>query len=148
MDGVGLRPATDGDIELVYRITEDAMRGYVEATWGRWESDEQREYCRRSFSTGTHRIVQVDGEDVGVLAVAEHPTHVQLEKLYLLAASRRRGVGSELLPRVLGVGQSAGLPVRLRVLAVNIAAQRFYARHGFTVSEHTAERVFMERAYE
>ena len=146
MERFSLRAAAENDMEFVHQVTEDAMREYVEATWGRWAPVEQREKCRKSFNPNTHKIVQVGGKEVGVLAVQEHVTHVQLEKLYLLAGSRRCGLGSELLQHVVRIGQAKHLPVRLRVLAVNTAAQRFYARHGFTVSSRTTERVFMECA--
>jgi ribosomal protein S18 acetylase RimI-like enzyme len=148
MPSVVLRPATEEDIEFVFRVTEDAMRGHVEATWGRWLVEEQRENCIRSFNEGTHKIIRSDAEEVGVLAVAEHPTHVQLEKLYLMAGARRQGLGSHLLAQVVGLAHASHRPVRLRVLAVNTAAQRFYKGHGFTVSSQTPERVFMERACE
>jgi ribosomal protein S18 acetylase RimI-like enzyme len=36
--------------------------------------------------------------------------------------------------------------VRLRVLKVNTAAQRFYVEHGFRVESETPERVFMTHA--
>ena len=35
------RPATLEDLAFTYAITEDAMRGYVEETWGGWDEEEQ-----------------------------------------------------------------------------------------------------------
>jgi len=35
-----MRPATPDDLALAYEITEDAMRGYAEETWGNWDEED------------------------------------------------------------------------------------------------------------
>jgi hypothetical protein len=32
-----LSPTSESDLDFVYRVTEAAMRGHVEKTWGIWE---------------------------------------------------------------------------------------------------------------
>lgn len=140
---VSLRAATTDDLAFGYTVTESAMRAYVEQTWGAWDEAGQRALNQRTFTPDTHRIVCVDGQPVGIVAVEHHALHVQLEKLYLLPVARGRGVGSQVLSGVLQAAFAAGRPVKLRVLAVNLAAQRFYRRHGFEVTITTPERLFM-----
>lgn len=147
MPKIELRPATADDAALVFVISEAAMRGYVEQTWGRWVADEQQERHRNSYHPEHHQIVLADGAPAGVLAVEEHGTHLQLAKLYLLARWRNQGVGTRLLQGVLARARAAGKPLRLRVLAVNVSAQRFYARHGFTTTGRTPERRFMQAGH-
>ena len=36
-----MRPASQDDLALTYAITEDAMRDYIEETWGNWDEEEQ-----------------------------------------------------------------------------------------------------------
>lgn len=143
MESIELFPASMEDEAFAFRVTEAAMRGYVEQTWGRWNADEQRANHSTSFKPDTHQIVRVGEQAAGILAVVEHPSHVQLEKLYLLPEFRNQGVGAYLLALVLAHAKSSGKPLRLRVLAVNKSAQRFYIRHGLQVTETTLERVFM-----
>ena len=119
------------------------MRTYVERTWGAWEPLLQRENHDQSFKTGTHQIILVSGERAGILASEDFGTHVQLEKLYLLPRFGNAGVGSQLLASLLRSAAIAGKPVLLRVLSANLSAQRFYVRHGFRITNTTAERVFM-----
>lgn len=144
-----LRNATADDLALTYTITEDAMRGYVEQTWGRWDPQVQLDKHRSNYTPETHHIVMVPGEGAeesaaGLVAVEELPTHTWLVKLYLLAAWRNRGIGAHLLQGVQQAAREQGKPVRLRVLRVNTPAQRLYARHGFRIIDETAERLFME----
>jgi GNAT superfamily N-acetyltransferase len=141
---VDLRAATAQDMAFSFRVTEDAMRGYVELTWGAWQPVVQRHAHDAAFRADTHTVVMVDGLPAGIVAGEALLTHLQLHKLFLLSGFRNRGVGSQLLRHLLDAAALARLPVRLRVLAVNQSAQRFYARHGFVVARATPERVYMQ----
>lgn len=143
MPRYSLRAARDTDFEFSFLVTQDAMKEYVEATWGEWNAGAQREAHAKSFDVETYQVVCVAGQEAGILAVEDHPAHVQLEILYLLAGFRNSGVGAALLQDVLARARGAGKPVRLRVLRVNTSAQRFYARHGFVTTSATRERCFM-----
>lgn len=138
-----LRDATKDDLQVTYAITEDAMRGYVEEAWDKWDPAEQREKHRVNFTPETHRIILVEGDVAGFVAIEEFPTHVWLVKLYLLARCRGQGIGSQVLQGVLKDAKARGKPVTLRVLRVNKRAQALYARHGFHVSEETPDRLLM-----
>lgn len=139
-----LRAATADDQALTYAITEDAMRGFVEQTWGRWDPEEQRRKHAEDFTPATHRIVLVGDEAAGLVALEDQPDHLWLVKLYLRAPYRGRGFGSQLLRDVLAAARAQGKPVRLRVLRVNTGARRLYERHGFRVVDESAERLFMQ----
>ena len=137
------RAATQNDLALTYAITEDAMRGYVEATWGKWDADEQLKKHRTNFTPETYRIILIEDEVAGLIAVEEFPSYVWLVKLYLLAKYRGQGVGSQVLESVQETARAKGKPVTLRVLRVNKRAQALYAKHGFKVTEENAERLHM-----
>jgi GNAT superfamily N-acetyltransferase len=140
---VEVRPATEDDSALAYDISEEAMRAYVEATWGGWDVSLQQRGHAESFTPSTHWIVHVDDQPAGVVAAELQPSHIQLVKLYLRAAARGRGVGSLILRALLRSAAARQQPLRLRVLAVNTRARAFYARHGLREAFRTAERVFM-----
>ena len=143
MHPLRLRDATEADLQATYEITEDAMRGYVEETWGTWNPEEQQQKHRLNFTPETHRIILVEDEVAGIIAVEDLPSHVWLVKLYLLARFRGQGIGSHLLGGVLTNAKAQGKPVTLRVLRVNKRAQALYAKHGFHVTEETPERLVM-----
>ena len=140
---LSMRPATQDDLALTYAITEDAMRGYVEEAWGGWDEEEQMEKHRAHFTPETYKIILVKDEVAGLVAVEEFPSHVWLVKLYLLARYRAQGIGSQVLQGVQSDATMKGKPVTLRVLRVNKRAQELYAKHGFKVTEKSAERLHM-----
>jgi GNAT superfamily N-acetyltransferase len=141
---IEVRQATEADSALAFSITEEAMRTYVQATWGRWDPVFQQRGHAESFASSTHWVVLADGESVGIVAAELESSHIQLVKLYLRAHARGRGIGALILSALLRSAARRGQPLRLRVLAVNTRAQAFYAQHGFRESFRTAERVFME----
>ena len=138
-----MRPATQDDLALTYEITEDAMRGYVEESLGNWDEAEQLQKHRTNFTPETYRIILIENEVAGLIAVEEFPSHIWLVKLYLLAKYRGQGIGSQVLQSVQNSATAQGKPVTLRVLTVNKRAQALYAKHGFKVTEESAERLHM-----
>ena len=138
-----LRRAVESDFETVFAITMETMRAYVEATWGVWDDAEHRSRIGATFDPSTHRLVHVDGQLAGLLAVEEHPEHVQLVKVFLLPRFQGLGFGARLVRQVLEQAAAQGRSVRLRVLRVN-PAQRLYLRLGFVITDETPERLYME----
>ena len=143
MPHLRMRPATQDDLALTYAIAEDAMRGYVEETWGNWDEEEQLQKHRTNFTPETYRIILDKDEVVGLVAVEEFPSHIWLVKLYLLEMYRNQGIGSQVLQAVQKSATAQGKPVTLRVLRVNKRAQALYAKHGFKVTEEGAEHLHM-----
>jgi GNAT superfamily N-acetyltransferase len=137
-----LRPAVEADFEFVCTVTEAAMRGYIEQTWGPWDPSRQRDNARKSFSAGICQNISIQGQAAGILAVETHDTHLQLEKIFLLPEFQSKRIGTFLVKNLVARAASEGKPVRLRVLRVN-PARRLYERLGFTVTDMTAERVYM-----
>ena len=72
----------------------------------------------------------VDGEPAGRLYVDRRADEIRLIDIALMPAFRRRGIGGELLKRVLDQGREAGLPVQIHV-EHNNPAMRLYDRLGF-----------------
>lgn len=141
---VELRQATSTDEALVYQVTEATMRTYVERAFGPWVESFQRKIIGKSFHPATHQVILVDGCAVGIIAAPVHDSHIQLEKLFVMPRFQRQGIGSRLLRDLLRSAAAQRKPIRLRVLAVNIDARRFYERFGFVVTNTTPERIFME----
>ena len=54
-----LRPILAEDSELAYAITREAMRDYVEQTWGPWIEADQRERHVQAFRSGTQDFIVV-----------------------------------------------------------------------------------------
>jgi ribosomal protein S18 acetylase RimI-like enzyme len=133
-----LRPATEADRAFLFRLHCVAMRESVEALWG-WDEQLQRRIFDERFDRMRFQVIQVDGEDAGVLDVQERGDEVFLKLIELLPAHRGKGIGTSIIRWL----QARGKPVTLRVLTTNPRAVALYRRLGFRVVKETPERLFM-----
>ena len=136
MPNITLRPATRGDAAFALHVTEACMRAYAEQTWGSWNA------CA-DLDLACDKVVQLEGQDIGLLGVERHPDHWFIDKLYLLPAYQRQGLGSTLLRRLIDSARSARVQLRLTVLEVN-PARRLYQRQGFVVTHTVPPRHHMQ----
>jgi GNAT superfamily N-acetyltransferase len=142
-EAVALRDGRADDLEFLFALFKVSLGPYVEQTYGPWQEDAQRQRFFQLTNPAAHQIVECGGEPIGCLNVERSTDALELHRVFLLPAFQRRGIGSRLVRRLLAEAESAGLPVRLRVLRVN-PAQRLYARLGFAVIGQTETHVLME----
>jgi ribosomal protein S18 acetylase RimI-like enzyme len=138
-----LRRANAEDAEFAFGVLKETMREYVISTWGTWLEEESRRQTVEQVSAGRTEIIELNGVPVGIQSIERAGTHIQLEQLYLREAFQRRGLGTQLVKKLLEEARKSKLPIRLRVLVVN-PAKKLYQRLGFVVVERTAVRYFME----
>lgn len=136
MHDISLRAATSDDAAFALHVTEACMRVYAEQTWGTWNG------CA-DLDPAFDKIIQLAGHDIGLIGVDRRSDVWFLDKLYLLPAYQRRGLGSLLLQRLIEDARSAQVRLRLTVLEVN-PARHFYERHGFVLTHTISPRHHME----
>jgi ribosomal protein S18 acetylase RimI-like enzyme len=124
-----LRPATERDYELLWKIQRTSIGPYVDATWG-WDKAFQRSYFDEHFDHRKYQIILVGKSDAGFLSLGLREDHVYLANLALLPPYQRRGIGAAVVEYVIQQANQANLPIRLQVLKSN-PARRFYERLGF-----------------
>ena len=90
-------------------------------------------------------MVQLSGEDVGVLVVDRAPDCLKVNQLFIRPEHQGRGIGEALMKRVIADAEGHGLPIRLRVLNTNPRAAAFYRRLGFAETGKTDTHAVMER---
>lgn len=140
-----LRQATGDDAQLFYDVIDRTMREFIIATWSRWnESRVRQESLEKSISPKA-RIILVGDVAVGVFVVERHPTHIQLEQIYLLPEYQCLGIGTALINNLIAEAKQSALPICLRVMVVN-PATKFYERLGFVVTEATPDFFVMQKA--
>lgn len=139
---VTFRQATEADKEFLYQLHVAAMGEYVAATWG-WHEDWQREYFNRKWDPQTQQIIQVRGQDAGVLVLHWEPQRILLELIELLPIFQGHGVGTAVIRNLQQEARLQKLPIILTVLKANQPAHRLYTRLGFRVTEEREERYVM-----
>ena len=145
MEKLTLRKATDDDNEFAFQVKRAAMKDYVRLVW-RWNENRQRQLHARRFGEQDFRIISLNGKDVGIMSVAVEPECILVNQLYILPDYQGRQVGRKCMLMVLDHAGNLGLPVRLRVLKVNVRAMTFYKRLGFTITEDSDTHVLMQHA--
>jgi ribosomal protein S18 acetylase RimI-like enzyme len=139
-----LRPVNPDDAPLFYQLTDLTMRGFILATWGRWDEARVQSESHTNSRSPNAQIIEVDNIGIGVFRVARYPTHIELEQIYLLPEYQRMGIGTVLINRLITEAKESIVPVRLRVLVVN-PAKKLYECLGFVVTETTPEFFYMEK---
>ena len=90
------------------------------------------------------RIITLDGADVGWVQTRTEPDALFLAQIFLEPSFQGRGIGTEVLRRILGEAGNAGRAVKLGVVKSN-RAQRLYRRLGFQVTHEDERKFYMRR---
>ena len=91
--------------------------------------------------SGPGQIIEVDGIDAGWVVSTERDSEVYLAEIMVLPELRGRGIGTEVIRRLLATGK----PARLQVSAMNHGAIRLYTRLGFRRTGGDEMQWMMER---
>jgi len=122
---ITLRRAKPEDVDWLDEFYESLMRPYVELTHV-WDENRFREI----YNTETISVIQLNGEDIGMLKTEKRIDHIYLGDIQLKEAFQRRGIGTSLIRDVIEKAKADGLPLRLRVLKEN-PVMKLYNRLGF-----------------
>ena len=141
------RLATPGDAGEIARMLHDFNVEFDTPSPG---PDVLAPRLRRLLSADETRCVLAGTPPVAVALVTLRPNVwyegrvALLDELYVVPRLRDRGIGSAVMVHLLGWARTAGVDlVEINVDEADVDAQRFYERHGFTMTEpHTGERAF------
>jgi len=129
--------------EFALAVKKEAFAPHIMERWG-WDERLQREtHAERWAEKRFFRIVR-DRESIGVVSIDEAPDHVIVGEFYIFSSFHRKGIGTEVLTRILRETDAKGLPVRLQCLKWNPAVT-LYKRLGFAVTSVSDTHFLMER---
>lgn len=112
------------------------MRAVIEVVWG-WNAQFQEQFFREHFQPERLRIIEVDGEAVGVIGFDIDAYRSYIGPIEVDPRFQGRGIGSAALAEMFTIADAAGVPCTLQVLKVNERAFRLYRRAGFEVFDET-----------
>ncbi len=141
-----LRPASSSDFDFLRQLHRLTLKPYVEQVWG-WDEAQQEKLLRDRFDPEKLKIIQQNGNDIGLLQVELKPEETFLGNILLLPDVQGRGLGGKIVESVIGQANQAGQPVTLTVLKPN-PAKKLYERLGFIVTSEDEVRFFMKRERE
>lgn len=134
-----LRPETEDDIPSLLAIYASTRADEMALVpWTTEQKDEfvrmqflcQRKHYRENYDGATFDIIQLDGRSAGRLYVFRGPTEIRIIDISILPEYRGKGIGQELLSRILTEARQHRLVVSIHVERNN-RALRLYERLGF-----------------
>jgi GNAT superfamily N-acetyltransferase len=140
-----LRPVRKGDRDFllaVYASTREQELAQVAWAEGAKEAfleqqfDAQDHHYRTHYPGATFDVIEVDGEPAGRLYVHRGEDDIRIMDIALAPAFRGRGIGTELLERLIDEARSSGRSLSIHVETQN-PARSLYERLGFVpAGEH------------
>ena len=143
-EAVALRPGSVQDVDFAFRLYRDTMREYS-AAYVLWDDAKQEANLAEQLRASDVSIITFHGSDVGWLALQENERSLFLGHFYIQSRFQRRGIGTELLRRLLDGAAAKRKSVELAVLKNN-PARGLYGRVGFVVVGEDAMKYFMRRS--
>ena len=151
-DRITLRPeaAEDDDfLRALYASTrahEMALTNWTDAEQELFlnsQFDLQRQHYRAHYPGATFDVILLDAVPVGRIYVFRTYGEIRLIDVALLPDARGRGIGTQLVERLLAEAGGHNAAVTLNVEPFN-PARRLYERFGFRVLEEDQTNLFME----
>jgi len=149
---ITLRDAVPEDMQFLGRLYRDSRRREVEP-WG-WPPEQQKMFLEMQFNAqyGSYRATFPDAADsiicqgnnpIGRVMVSQESASLHLVDIALLEEHRCRGIGGNVIRRLMQQCETNGLTLRLQVLKSN-PATRLYQRLGFVESSADSMYIQME----
>jgi ribosomal protein S18 acetylase RimI-like enzyme len=142
--GFVFAPACEDDFERLLDLRILVMRAHLERL-GRFDPGRARQRFRDAFDPAHMRLIMVEGELAGCVALLPEPDGLELSNFYIHPSRQGAGLGSGVLSALLAETDAAGSAVRLQVLKQSPAA-RLYERHGFRYTHEDEFDLFYHRA--
>jgi ribosomal protein S18 acetylase RimI-like enzyme len=142
---VTVRPADQGDVDVLRRIAAAAFQHYV-ARIGQAPAPMTADYAQ-AVRDGQAWVAVEDGQVAGFLVLIAQPGYLLLDNVAVLPAAQGRGIGARLLSLAEEHARRLGLAeVRLYTNEAMTENLAYYPRHGYTET-HRAEQDGFRRVF-
>lgn len=137
-----LRPAVAEDFEYCKRLYFSEMDWIIEEL--SLDRGRQAVTLRQDWIPEQVRIITLEGSDVGWLQCIGSSDELFVAQLFVDGPFQNRGIGTEVMNRLISEAAHANQPVILAVAKVN-PALRLYQRLGFQTVHEDERKYYMKR---
>lgn len=136
-----LKKANEKDISMLIDYKLQNIFEYAEKL-SREETDRIHDYVRNHVTVqlDNYKIIYIDNNKVGCLLVENKDDGVLLDEIYLNENYRNRGIGTDIIKKVIKKNSI----VYLWVYKLNVKAVSLYIKLGFKIIEETETRYYMK----
>jgi ribosomal protein S18 acetylase RimI-like enzyme len=139
---ITLRPARTQDFDFCEALYFAGMENIIREL--NLDRVAQSASFRQLWELTQVRIIVVDGADVGWLQSTKQGDSLFLAQLFVSASFQRRGIGTEVMHRLIAEAARARQAVTLGVVKIN-PALRLYERMGFRITHEDDRKLYMRR---
>ena len=139
---IALRAASNQDFDYCRRVYFAGMSTIIEKL--RLHRPSQEASFKEQWKATQVRIITLDRSDTGWLQSSIEDDALFIAQLFIDVPFQRRGIGTEVMHRLIGEANRANLAVRLNVVKINPAVQ-LYQRLGFRVVREDDRKFYMRR---
>ena len=136
------RQADESDFDFAWALYVASTRPLL-TMLGNWNEANIKQRFRKSFNAGQARIICSGATGIGWIQVSESALGFHLHQIHIDQRFRNRGIGTELISKLLAFANEKALPVSLNVIRNN-PAKRLYERLGFQVIDEDDEKFHMQ----
>lgn len=140
-DDIELRPASAADFPMAIDLYLTTMQPYTAALMT-WDEARQRDSFASQWTLETTQIIVYRGRDVGWLDIQTSDAEFVLRQFFISPEHQGKGIGSQVLRRLLERSSETNAPASLTVLKNN-PARRLYERLGFEVVDEVGVKFRM-----
>ena len=138
---VVLRPALHQDFDYCRRLYFAEMRWIIEKLL--LDEAAQEIGFQKQWDPTQVRIIKLDGVDIGWLQTIAQDDTLFVAQMFVDRPFQRRGIGTQVIKRLIGEGAQRHQTVRLNVVKIN-PARRLYERLGFEVTHEDDRKFYMK----
>jgi ribosomal protein S18 acetylase RimI-like enzyme len=139
---VAFRPALPRDFDYCERLYFAEMERISREL--KLDRDLQVASFRRQWDVMQVRIITLDGADIGWVQSTTHDGAFFLGQIFVEASRQRRGIGTEVMNRLIGEATRTQQAITLGVVKSN-PAKRLYERLGFRTIHQDERKFYMRR---
>jgi ribosomal protein S18 acetylase RimI-like enzyme len=139
---ITLRPARNQDFDFCAVLYFAGMENIIREL--NLDRVAQATGFRQLWELTQVRIITVDGADSGGLQSTTREDSLFLGQLFVHASFQRRGIGTEVMHRLIAEAARARQSVTLGVVKIN-PARRLYERMGFRITHEDDRKFYMRR---
>ncbi len=139
---ISLRQALDQDFDYCKRLYFGEMEWIIQEL--HLDRAAQAASFARQWDLTQVRIIRLGGSDVGWLQTMTQADELFVAQIFVDRPFQRRGIGTEVMRRLIGEAAHVNRATRLDVVKINPAV-RLYERLGFQVIGEDDRKFYMKR---
>lgn len=139
---IAFRPASPQDFDYCAKLYFAGMEQIIREL--KLDIDAQVSSFQQQWEPAQVQLITLAGTDVGWLQSITAWDALFLAQLFVDASVQRRGIGTEVIRRMIGEASRTGRAVELAVVKIN-PALRLYEKLGFKVTHEDDHKFYMRR---